>query len=124
MIHLDTSFLIQMLRPGSKQERRLLAWLSDDEPLGLSAFAWAEFLCGPVSSEAAAHALYLLGDPVPVDKPTAERAALLFNGSGRRRGSFGDCLIAAAALEAGATLATENLADFRKFHAAGLMLAE
>jgi predicted nucleic acid-binding protein len=123
MIHLDTSFLIHLLRAGSRQERLLLTWLARSEEIGLSAFAWAEFLCGPVSTDAAAHALALLGEPAPVDRRTAERAAALFNAAGRRRGSFGDCLIAAAAIEAGATLATENTADFARFSSAGLVLA-
>jgi hypothetical protein len=50
-IHLDSSFLIHALRPGSAQERRLLGWLNESSELGVSDFAWAEFLCGPVSSE-------------------------------------------------------------------------
>ena len=124
MIHLDTGFLILMLRPGSRQERRALAWLAESEPVGISAFAWTEFLCGPVSAEAAAHALGLLGEPAPLDRDTAERAAGLFNASGRRRGSLGDCVVAATAMQVGAHLATENRADFARFAAAGLMLAE
>jgi predicted nucleic acid-binding protein len=124
MIHLDTSFLIHMLRPGSRQERRALAWLARSEPIGISTFAWTEFLCGPVSAEAASQALELLGEPAPLDRATAERAAALFNSSGRRRGSLGDCLVAAAAIHAGAHLATENRTDFARFSAAGLRLAE
>src|SRR5512134_3135319 len=112
MIHLDTSFLIRMLRPGSRQERRALAWLAGSEQMGISALAWTEFLCGPVSAEAGAHALKLLGEPAPLDRATAERAAALFNASGRRRGSLGDCVVAAAAIQAGAHLATENRGDF------------
>ena len=124
MIHLDTSFLIHMLRPGSRQERRALGWLAGAEEIGVSAFAWTEFLCGPVSAEAAMHALELLGEPAPLDRATAERAAALFNASGRRRGSLGDCLVAAAAMQAGAQLATENRADFARLSAAGLVLAD
>jgi predicted nucleic acid-binding protein len=124
MIHLDTSFLIHALRTGSAQEKRLVAWLSGAEDVGVSAFAWAELLCGPLSSAAIAHALELLGEPVPIDRATAERAAHLFNASARRRGSLADCFIAAAAIESSAALATENRNDFARFTAAGLLLAE
>ncbi len=124
MIHLDTSFLIHALRPGSPQEKQLLSWLSDDEELGVSAFAWAEFLCGPVSSAAAGEALELLGQPVPVERKVAERAAALFNRGGRRRGSLADCLVAATAMESGAALATEIRSDFTRFVEAGLVFAE
>jgi len=124
MIHLDTSFLIRALRPGSSQERRLLIWLSGSEPVAMNAFVWAEFVCGPVSPEAAATALGLLGEPVVIGRSAAERAAQLFNTAGRRRGSLGDCLIAATAIEAGAHLATENIRDFERFVTAGLVLAD
>lgn len=123
MIHLDTSFLIHALRPGSPQERTLLGWLNDSEQIGVSAFAWAEFLCGPVSDEATASALELLGEPVPVDRAIARLAADLFNASGRLRGSLGDCLIAAAAIDADARLATDNPRDYQRLRSAGLVLA-
>lgn len=123
MIHLDTSFLIRALRSGSPEERRLLGWLSESEPLGVSAFVWAEFLCGPVSPEGATSALDLLGQPAPVTRSVAELAAELFNLGGRRRGSLGDCLVAAAAIDADARLATENAHDFERFMKMGLVLA-
>jgi hypothetical protein len=47
MIHVDTGFLIGALRRGSLEDRRLRRWLSDGEPVGISAIGWAEFLCGP-----------------------------------------------------------------------------
>jgi len=120
MIHLDTSFLIRALSPGSPQERQLLAWLEGPDAVLLSAVAWAEFLCGPVSADATALARTLLGDPVPLDRAGAERAAQLFNAAGRRRGSLLDCLVAATAIEAGARLATESPRDFEHFRSAGL----
>ena len=122
MIHLDTSFLIRALVSGSGQERRLLAWLDGPEPVAVSAVAWAEFLCGPVSAELTDLARTLLGDPVALDVAEAEAAASLFNKAGRRRGSLLDCLVAATALQAGAALATENVRDFERFKAAGLIL--
>jgi len=123
MTHLDTSFLIRALCPGSPQERQLLVWLDGPGSVSLSAVAWAEFLSGPVSADVTAIARTLLGEPVPLGTAAAERAAQLFNQAGRRRGSLLDCLVAATAIEAGAQLATENPRDFERFRAAGLDLA-
>ncbi len=123
MIHLDTSFLIWALCPGSVQERRLLTWLDGPHEVSLSCIAWAEFLCGPVEEDVVALARTLLGEPIALDASTAECAARLFNQGGRRRGSFVDCLIAATSIECDAELATENPRDFQRFAAAGLRLA-
>ena len=49
MIHLDTSFLIGALNPGSPEDHRLRGWIRDGETLGMGAVAWAEFLCGPLT---------------------------------------------------------------------------
>ena len=49
MIHLDTNFLIDALVPGSAQEAQLVGRLGAGETLGISALAWGEFLCGPLS---------------------------------------------------------------------------
>jgi predicted nucleic acid-binding protein len=51
VIHLDTSFLISALLAGSPQGQRLRTWLVDRASLGVSAVAWAEFLCGPITPE-------------------------------------------------------------------------
>ena len=53
----------------------------------------------------------------------AERAAHLFNETGRRSKSFADCCIAAAAVRAGAKLATSNEDDFKRMVPHGLQLA-
>jgi predicted nucleic acid-binding protein len=65
VIHLDTNFLIDALVPGSPQEVRMVAWLSAGEVLGISAVAWGEFLCGPLSPTAEALSRQLL----PVAEP-------------------------------------------------------
>ena len=111
MTHLDTSFLIRALCPGSPHERQLLVWLDGPGSVSLSAVAWAEFLCGPVSADVTAIARTLLGEPVPLGTAAAERAAQLFNQAGRRRGSLLDCLVAATAIEADAQLATDDSPD-------------
>ena len=99
-------------------------WLRRGEPLGMSAIAWAELLCGPLEPE---H-LELVANIVPERIPFAEEDALLcaqlFNESGRRRGSLIDCMIAASAQRAEAPLATANVSDFRRLASRGLTLLE
>ncbi len=124
MIHLDTSFLIRALRAGSPEDARLRGWLRESEPLGMSALAWAEFLCGPVSAAHVRLAESVIPTRVPVTEEDAVRGAALFNASGRRRGTLLDCLIAASALRADAGLATANAADFRRLGGDDLRILE
>ena len=123
MIHLDTSFLIRALAVGTPQDRTLRAWLAAGETLGISAVAWAEFLCGPVEPGEVDLVTRVVSERAPFGEDEAALAARLFNDSGRRRGSLADCMVAATAIRAGASLATENPKDFRRFAAAGLSLA-
>lgn len=124
MILLDTSFLIGALVRGSGEDAKLRAWLQDGEPIGVPALAWAEFLCGPVPPEAVAAALDLVQEPIPFGAPEAATMARLFNGTGRRRGSLLDCMIAATAIERSAAIASANRADFGRFVSLGLTLAD
>jgi predicted nucleic acid-binding protein len=124
MIHLDSSFLIRALAEGTPQDRKLRAWLAAEEALGMSAVAWAEFLCGPVEAAEMELVDRIVADRVAFDEAEAALAARLFNESGRRRGSLADCMIAASAIRAGVPLATENPKDYRRFATAGLSLAE
>lgn len=101
----------------------LVRWLEQRETLRISSVAWAEFLCGPVSPGAMEDIAMVLGEPVAFGALDATLAALLFNASGRRRSSMADCMIAAAALNAKAELATSNAADFKRFARHGLVLA-
>ena len=48
MIHLDTSFLIRALDPGSPEDRKLRGWIGEGKTLGMSTAAWTELLCGPL----------------------------------------------------------------------------
>ena len=107
MIHLDANYLILGNQEGSLEDAALRGWLEADRTLGTSAIAWLEFVSGPGSA------------------PTgeAELAAKLFNAVERRRALRYDCMIAAAAITAGAELATRNVADFRLFAPHGLILA-
>lgn len=122
MIHLDTSFLIRALVRGSAEDQRLRDWLRKGEPLGMSAIAWAEFLCGPVEVAQLQFVGLIVSQRAPFAEDDAVLAARLFNDSGRRRGSLADCMIAAAAIREQAPLATDNPSDFRRFHGAGLRI--
>lgn len=122
MIHLDASFLIRALAEGTPEDERLRAWLAAEEVLGMSAVAWAEFLCGPVEAGDLELVDRIVRECVAFGAGEAALAARLFNESGRRRGSLADCMIAATAIRSGATLATENPKDFRRFEPSGLAL--
>ena len=123
MIHLDTNFLIQALVTGSSAETRLQAWLTSGEDIGISAIAWSEFLCGPVTMPEEALAQLILAAPEPFLATDARSAATLFNATGRRSRTLADCQIAAVALRCGARIATGNLPDFNPFQNHGLILA-
>ena len=123
MILLDTSFLIRSLVAGSAQDRQLRHWLAEQASIGISSIAWAEFLCGPVQPAMIDAVMRFVTVRAAFDENDALLAAQLFNGSGRRRGSLADCMIAASAIRARASLATANAADFRHFCSAGLELA-
>jgi predicted nucleic acid-binding protein len=122
LILLDTSFLIRCLVAGSAQDRQLRSWLADKEPIGISSIAWAEFLCGPVQPAMIEAVTRFVTVRAALGEEDALLAAQLFNGSGRRRGSLADCMIAASAIRAQAPLATANVTDFRRFCSAGLDL--
>jgi predicted nucleic acid-binding protein len=123
VIQLDTSFLIKALVGGSMEDDLLRQWLRRRESLAMSSIAWTEFACGPVSPGAVEAARRLVGEPLPFTAVESDRAALLFNETGRRRGSLVDCMIAATSIEAGDRLATSNSADFARFARLGLELA-
>jgi predicted nucleic acid-binding protein len=82
VIHLDTNFLIDALVPGSAQESQLIGWLDAEETLGISALAWGELLCGPLSATAETFVRKLLSDAEPLGRSDAEKAAQLFNHTG------------------------------------------
>ena len=122
MIHLDTSFLVNALDLGSSQDRSLRRWVGEGETLAMSAVAWSEFLCGPLTRSELELAVKIVGMHREFTQDHAAMAARLFNETGRRRGSLTDCMIAASAIADGAPIATANETDFRRFEDAGLML--
>lgn len=123
MTHLDTSFLVRALIPGTAEEAKLRKWVGEGEALVMSSVAWAEFLCGPLEVGDLGLAERFVERRQDFTPDQAAVAARLFNESGRRRGAFIDCMIAAAALVDGATIATSNVADFSRFAATGLKVA-
>jgi predicted nucleic acid-binding protein len=124
LIHLDTSFLIRALVPGTEEAARLAGWLGERRSMAVSVYAWGEFLCGPLREPEEERASRIASRHIPVGTQEVTTAASLFNHSGRRRGSFPDCIIAATAILADAELATSNASDFERFTDAGLVLAE
>jgi len=124
MIHLDTSFLVHALVPASPADRCLRRWLRDGDELAISSVAWAEFLCGPIGDLDVEFAAEMFREIAAFTAIDSEMSASLFNQGGRRRGSLPDCMIAAVAIRAGASLATGNPRDFRRFVPASLEIVE
>jgi predicted nucleic acid-binding protein len=120
MIHLDANFLVEALKIGSVAGGKLDGWLAAKEIVGISAVAWAEFRCGPLSKQDEATAERMFSAFEPLTGPDAKQAATLFNQTGRRSRSLADCMIAAVAIRCGARLATLNTGDFQKFTPNGL----
>lgn len=124
MIHLDSNFLIAGVNRANAEAKAIEQWLLVGESLACSTISWSEFLNGPVTpAQVATARKFLTAGCVDFAETDAERAADLFNATGRMRRLKFDCLIAASAVVAGAELATRNLADFRVFVPHGLKLA-
>jgi len=124
MIQLDTSFLIRALVRESPEDRKLRRWLEAAESLSMSAVAWAELLCGPLTPDELEFASKAVEQRHEFTDDQAVIAARLFNESGRRRGSLPDCMIASTALSHDAALAAANEADFRRMEGSGVTLAD
>jgi predicted nucleic acid-binding protein len=93
----------------------LREWIGAAAKLGMSCIAWAELLCGPLDSRQLALAAAIVGEPAPFILDDSIQAAELLNRTGRRRGSFIDCMIAATAIRSGVSFATANRPDFKRF---------
>ena len=123
MVHLDTNFLIEALKPNSPEQAQVLSWWSTpNDDVNVSSIVWAEFFCGPLSKAQEQTARNFFPTPEPLLSVDAEMAAKLFNKSGRRSRTLADFLIAAVALRCQARLATINEADFKPFVQHGLTL--
>lgn len=124
LLFLDTNVLIFGIDREHPMSVRVREWVFVGERLLVSAMAWSEFRCGPAAAETLQAWERLLGTVVvPIDRAIAERAADLFNLTGRRSRSLPDCLIAATAMRHKAPLATLNRTDFEPLLTHGLTLA-
>jgi predicted nucleic acid-binding protein len=123
VIQLDTNSLIEGLQPGSNAAQRIAIWISQGEQLGVSAVAWSEFLCGPLTETERKLAMIIVSAPEPFLAADAEIAAELFNQTGRRSRSLADCQIAAVAIRLNAAIYTVNEHDFKPFEKFGARLA-
>jgi len=124
LIHLDTNILILAAEPAHSVRDRLRLWRDGGAEIAVSAIAWAEFRCGPVTPALVrTWEAILSGGILQVDRKMADLAGELFNLTGRRSRSLPDCLIAACAILSRAQLATLNNTDFEPMLAHGLRIA-
>lgn len=122
-IHFDTNYLIYFVGGGDpKVIESVEEWLREGRMLQISAMAWAEFHCGPLTPEENEIASSLIHSVLPVTVELATQAGQLFQKTGRRSRSLPDCIIAATALRDGVSVATVNKDDFQPFLAHGLTL--
>lgn len=122
-IHLDTNCLVYYTNGDDEALiERLDAWLRKGGKFCVSAMVWAEFLCGPLTSEDLELAQALIVEILPINQQDAALAGFLFQETGRRARSLPDCIIAATAIRAEVALVTKNHDDFKAFIPHGLQL--
>ena len=122
-LHFDTNELIQISITTSSTGEKLLPWLTEGNIAAVSTITWSEYCNGPVTmARRNAMVSILNGNIIDFTKPMAETASVLFNATGRRRGSHSDCMIAACAIFSDTPLSTFNLKDFERFVPHGLRL--
>jgi predicted nucleic acid-binding protein len=122
-VHLDTNQLTEIARRSSPFAKNLIPWLEQGNTIATSSIAWSEFCNGPVTAEEKHHVCLALGDNIiDFTRTMAETSSILFNLTGRRRGSHPDCMIAACAILANSPLSTFNTKDFDHFTPHGLIL--
>jgi predicted nucleic acid-binding protein len=123
MIHVDTNLLIASVDPTHEHAKLWPELIASGDSFGASAIAWTEFRSLPVShDQLRALDQLLLGGILAYERSQADLAGELFQKTGTRRKNRLDTMIAAAAILAGANLATVNQDDFEAFRAFGLKL--
>jgi len=121
-LHLDASFLIHALVPDSPQAEVLGRWLASGRGVAMSTLAWAEVLCRLPQSNDQDLARRIVREHIPVSLDDATDAARLFKLTGQRAGTLLDCVVAAAAIQAGSPLATAEPQEFQGLRAHGLQM--
>lgn len=124
LVALDANFLVAARKRGSKEGSRLERWFQLDCVIEISAVAWSEYLCGPVSDDEVVICRGLIARVESFVEKDAALAGQLFNDTGRRSRSHADCMIAAHAIRREAVLATLNWRDFRLFERFNLQLLD
>jgi predicted nucleic acid-binding protein len=122
MICLDTNYLIRALIPGTTEALAVEQWLEANESLCIPTVAWYEFLCGSTAEEEQLALALLDGGILPFGEIEAQSAAAGFRSLNKPRRLRVDAMIAATAIVAKASLATNNRKDFLPFVPHGLIL--
>lgn len=123
MLHLDANILIALDREEPEVVRRVFRWVSEGDALLVSSVVWYEFLIGPYTNEGLTLIKSLIKKPpLPFTQKDAEKAAELYNQTGRARSRKVDTMVAVIALRNGGRLVTRNVEDFRPFQEHGLEL--
>ena len=122
MIHLDSSFVIDLIREQTRQPGKATAWLRDHaaDPLGVSLFVMCELEAGAAAADDPDHergrigaALHLIPRVLPDARFASKHGALIYvlQQRGRTIGDM-DLLIATTALVEDASLVTGNEKHF------------
>jgi predicted nucleic acid-binding protein len=122
MICLDTNYLIRSLIPGTTEALTVEQWLEANESLCIPSVAWYEFLCGSTTEEEQLALALLDGGILPFGEIEAQSAAAGFRSLDKPRHLRVDAMIAATAIVAKVSLATNNRKDFLPFVPHGLSL--
>jgi predicted nucleic acid-binding protein len=115
IVHLDTSVLVDALRPDGPRQESLRALVRAGDKPTASTIAIYEWLRGPRTEAEVGLREAVLPDQwlVAFGVKEAARAARIYQTLRRPRGREADIAVAACAIEHGAALWTLNIGDFK-----------
>jgi predicted nucleic acid-binding protein len=115
IVHLDTSVMVEALRPDGKWRQRLRALVQSGDWPTMSAIVLYEWLRGPRTEEELQLRQAVLPDSrvVGFGVDEAARASRIYRMLARHRSREADIAVAACAIEHGAALWTLNRGDFQ-----------